>query len=82
MANMSYCRFENTSKDLQDCVSAMDDAYILADMDLSKTEMRSMQRMRELCQEFLDHYERLEQADEFDGQPDEMQEWHDFDPDC
>jgi hypothetical protein len=19
---------------------------------------------------------------EFDGQPDEMQEWHDFDPDC
>jgi len=21
-------------------------------------------------------------ADDFDGQPDEMQEWHDFDPDC
>ena len=82
MANMSYCRFENTSNDLQDCVYAMDDAYTLADMDLSKTEMRSMQRMRELCQEFLDHYERLVQADEFDGQPDEMQEWHDFDPDC
>jgi hypothetical protein len=20
--------------------------------------------------------------DEWDGQPDEMQEWHDFDPDC
>jgi len=20
--------------------------------------------------------------DEYDGQPDEMQEWHDFDPDC
>jgi hypothetical protein len=20
--------------------------------------------------------------DDFDGQPDEMQEWHDFDPDC
>tara|TARA_B100002019_G_scaffold285449_1_gene294415 strand:+ start:157 stop:324 length:168 start_codon:yes stop_codon:yes gene_type:complete len=20
--------------------------------------------------------------EEFDGQPDEMQEWHDFDPDC
>ena len=82
MANMSYCRFENTSNDLQDCVYAMDDAIIIADMDLSKTEMRSMQRMRELCQEFLDHYERLVQADEFDGQPDEMQEWHDFDPDC
>ena len=22
------------------------------------------------------------QQDEYDGQPDEMQEWHDFDPDC
>jgi hypothetical protein len=24
MANMSYCRFENTAKDLQDCVNAID----------------------------------------------------------
>ena len=23
-----------------------------------------------------------EEAEESDGQPDEMQEWHDFDPDC
>lgn len=23
-----------------------------------------------------------DQDDEYDGQPDEMQEWHDFDPDC
>lgn len=22
------------------------------------------------------------EADDYDGQPDEMQEWHDFDPDC
>jgi len=22
------------------------------------------------------------EAEDFDGQPDEMQEWHDFDPDC
>jgi len=21
-------------------------------------------------------------CDDYDGQPDEMQEWHDFDPDC
>ena len=24
MANMSYCRFENTARDLQDCVNAID----------------------------------------------------------
>ena len=23
-----------------------------------------------------------EEEDEYDGQPDEAQEWHDFDPDC
>lgn len=31
-------------------------------------------------------YEELDGGDpydcEYDGQPDEMQEWHDFDPDC
>ena len=26
--------------------------------------------------------EEAEGSDEWDGQPDEMQEWHDFDPDC
>ena len=24
MGNMSYCRFENTARDLQDCVNAID----------------------------------------------------------
>ena len=24
----------------------------------------------------------IEIVDEWDGQPDEAQEWHDFDPDC
>ena len=28
------------------------------------------------CAEFI------EECDEYDGQPDEMQEWADFDPDC
>ena len=25
MANMSYCRWENTSKDMQDCINSMED---------------------------------------------------------
>jgi hypothetical protein len=28
MANMSYCRFENTAKALQDCVNAIQDREI------------------------------------------------------
>jgi hypothetical protein len=37
---------------------------------------------------FLSNYyaefygELAEEEDDYDGQPDEMQEWHDFDPDC
>ena len=29
-----------------------------------------------------DEYEEVEEEEEYDGQPDEAQEWHDFDPDC
>ena len=82
MANMSYCRFENTNNDLRDCVGAMEEAYDLADLDLSKTELSSLKNMRWLCEKFLEESDRLLDADEADGQPDEAQEWADFDPDC
>ena len=35
---------------------------------------------REACSEILRVFKQSE--DENDGQPDETQEWHDFDPDC
>ena len=35
---------------------------------------------REACPEILRVFKQSE--DENDGQPDEAQEWHDFDPDC
>jgi len=31
---------------------------------------------------FLDEDEDEEEDEEWDGQPDEAQEWHDFDPEC
>ncbi len=31
---------------------------------------------------YKDHDEDEEEEPEHDGQPDEAQEWHDFDPDC
>ena len=83
MANMSYCMFENTSRDLRDCTTAMEEACDMSELDLSKDELRSMKWMRDLCEKFLEESDRLMQAEEeADGQPDEAQEWESFDPDC
>ena len=84
MSNMSYVRFENTANDLRDCVDAMQEASDLPEMDLSTSERNSMDWMRDLCERFLEEHDRLmaSESEDFDGQPDEAQELHDFDPDC
>ena len=43
MANMSYCRFENTAEDLEDCFDHMDEK------DLSDTEVRGRKRIIRMC---------------------------------
>lgn len=48
MANMSYCRFENTYQDLLDCYHNIDDT------DLSETEARYRKKLIELCQLITD----------------------------
>lgn len=59
MSNMSYCRFENTCNDLQDCLYAMQEADSVEEMDLNKYEMAAIQRMRDQCQDFLDRYAEM-----------------------
>jgi hypothetical protein len=66
MSNMSYCRFENTSNDLRDCVDVMEEAYDLPDLDLSKSELSSLKYMRKLCEKFLEESERLLNAESVD----------------
>lgn len=56
MSNMSYCRFENTSEDLQDCLYAMQEADSIESMNLNQYEQAAISRMRDQCQEFLDMY--------------------------
>lgn len=46
MANMSYCRFENTLADLQDCLDAMVDGE---DENLSASEQKAKERLIKLC---------------------------------
>ena len=60
MSNMSYCRFENTSRDLQDCIDAVEimlnhkgkNEYGEA---LYGTERRAFEEMIELCDNFSNY---------------------------
>ena len=49
MSNMSYCRFENTAKDLRDCKE-----HILDTEDLGIDEARARHDLIALCQDILE----------------------------
>ena len=51
MANMSYCRYENTSRDLADVVNALYDSYV--DVDLDHYETRGLESILELSKEVV-----------------------------
>lgn len=57
MANMSYCRFQNTLGDLGDCLCHMDDVD-----DLSSDEAKSRHRLIAMCVEIATDY-----GDELEG---------------
>ena len=48
MSNMSYCRFQNTLQDLQNCLNAMRGASSISDMNLSDDEYQAFQEMASL----------------------------------
>lgn len=62
MANMSYCRFQNTLNDLKDCYNHMTDA------GLSKDEARARQWLAELCLEILTECTNVEVHPDFEGE--------------
>lgn len=64
MANMSYCRYHNTSHDLRDCVDAMQEAESLEAMDLSREELHHLRWMRQLANDFLEECDRLLDGDQ------------------
>jgi len=60
MANMSYCRFENTLRDLRDCYNNM------GSDDLSQSEFYARRHMIELCRSIA--FECVELLDQdFEG---------------
>ncbi len=50
MANMSYCRFQNTLRDLRDCWDALDDVD-----DLSDEERVARRKLIRLCAEIANY---------------------------
>jgi hypothetical protein len=62
MPNMSYCRFENTASDLEDCWDHWDDED---DADLSSNQERRGKRMlRKLVLQMAAHFEFEDLEDE------------------
>ena len=53
MGNMSYCRFENTSKDLEDCIEALHN-YEDKCNSLSSYEVEALQNLVEQAKEIVD----------------------------
>lgn len=83
--NMSYCMNENTLLALRQVVTAMQEEGVGFLADLSRDERRAFQELFNTCEDFMNLSEELQaefEREEYDGQPDEAQEWHDFDPDC
>jgi len=48
---------------------------------MSESDVEDMMRVNDLLY-YLDAEDEEDEDSEWDGQPDEAQEWYDFDPDC
>ena len=59
MANMSYCRFENTCADLEDCLQAL-----RCEEELSDYEAQAAKKMFRQMMEFCKEMEIIESYDE------------------
>ncbi len=83
--NMSYCMNNNTLLALQQVIEAMQSEGPQFLRELSREERRSFEALFSACEDFMTLSEELQdeyEREQRDGQPDEAQEWADFDPDC
>ena len=57
--NMSYCRFENTSNDLEDCIEAIENEEI---NDLGVFEVQALERLLEQAKTILSYRNEIEEG--------------------
>lgn len=82
--NMSYCMCENTLAAMRQILNAMQEEGPMFLQEMNRDERRAFQELFNTCEDFMNLSEELqaEYENEYDGQPDEAQEWADFDPEC
>ena len=61
---MSYCRFENTAKDMQDCINAIEERDVY---DLSNYEVRALGELLTLAHEITSMEPEIERIIEYYG---------------
>jgi len=61
MGNMSYCRFNNTAQDLDDCLDAINDEILNGEPLGSRMELEGLQRILDIVQEIECVREDLEE---------------------
>ena len=57
MINMSYCRFENTAKALQECIWAIEQGETT---ELSRYELRGLRDLLTGCDELIKYEDEIE----------------------
>jgi hypothetical protein len=83
--NMSYCMNSNTLLAMQQIINAMREEGPAFLREMHRDERRAFGELFNACEDFMNLSEELQEEmeqEERDGQPDELTEWHDFDPDC
>ena len=58
MGNMSYCRFENTLSDMQDCLRALQDG--LDAEELSEYEIRALRNFADVAESISSRAQQIE----------------------
>ena len=58
MSNMSYCRFENTTSDMEDCVEQLREKTL---DDLNEYEIASLGNFLSLAKEIVDNEDYIEE---------------------
>lgn len=83
--NMSYCMCENTLAAMNQIVNAMQSEGAQFLHDMSRDELRAFRELFMICGDFLSLSQEIEDQADLnydDNQPDEAQEWADYDPHC
>jgi len=73
MSNMSYCMFENTSNDVSQLLSVLDEAvnYKNGQLKLSDRETIAFQALRTMCEEFISLSDEVVLVDEIEENEEE-----------